>query len=252
MSTFQTIISVLLLVYVLSVIVQAIQEVLKALLGTKAEVMEGILEQFMGQHLTLDQVKTVLKDRGLKITDLENFNAQGFRHLLDGVSFQSAQFQGLLSQAQATAEQVKDHIAASYEAARAAFQTAYTRKNKLFVVAISFIVVLVLNANIISLYNQISVDSVAQQALASQAQKIELPPSQPGQGDVTAAYKQYQQQIGSALQQYPILMRTARYKDDFANPWTAVFGLLVMGALVSLGAPFWNDVVKSLAAFNKP
>jgi hypothetical protein len=141
-------------------------------------------------------------------------------------------------------------MAASYEAARAAFQAAYTRKNKIFVLVTSFIVVLVLNANIIFLYEQISADSVTQQTLAGRAQKTELPA--PAQGDLKVVYAKDHEQISSALDQYPILMRTFSYKEDFKRPWTTLFGLLVMGALVSLGAPFWNDVLKSLANSNSP
>ena len=250
MSTFQTIVSVLLLVYVLSVVVQAIQEIVKAILGTKAGVMARIIEQFMGQHLTLTQVSTVLEARGLNIADLENFNTAAFRHLLDGITFAAPQLQGLVASAQATAEQIKDNIAASYEAARAAFQAAYTRRNKMFVLATSFIVVLLLNANIIFLYDQISADSVTQQALVGRAHKIEVPTA--AQGDLKVIYDKDREQISSALKQYPILIRTSRYKDDFTHPLSAVIGLLLMGALVSLGAPFWNDVLKSLARSDSP
>jgi hypothetical protein len=248
MSTFQTTISIVLLVYILSVIVQAIQEILKAVLRTKAGVMEQIIQRFMGDHLDLDQVKGALKVRGLQITDLESFDKDSFRHLLDGISFRDQQLQNLLASAQATQDEVKDHIAASYEAARGAFQAAYTRKNKLFVLAGSFVVVILLNANIIFLYDQISVDSVAQQTLLGQVQKIELPKAQ--EGDLTEVYSKSREQIGSALEQYPILMRTSKYQGDFTHPVEAMFGLLMMGALVSLGAPFWNDVLKSMAQIN--
>ena len=122
MNTFQTLVALVLIIFVLSVIVQAIQEFAKALLATKANVMEQTLIKFMGNHLTLPQVKDALTTRGLDITALENFNKEDFRHLLDGIPFDNAQLQGIVNSAQATADQVKDNIAASYEAARASFQ----------------------------------------------------------------------------------------------------------------------------------
>jgi hypothetical protein len=248
MNTLETMISIVLLIYVLSVIVQAIQEVVKAMLGTKAEVMKLIIMQFMGEHLRLDQVMGALAARGLKIADLENFNVEAFRQLLDGIKFDDQQLKGLVDKAQATSEEIKAHIASSYEAARVAFQTAYTKRIKIFVLVTSFIVVIVLNANIISLYDQISADSVVQQTLAAQVQNIELPKSPTG--DLQSVYKNSREQISSVLEQYPILMRSAEYKQDFTHPFKAVLGLLVMGILVSLGAPFWNDALKSLAAAN--
>jgi hypothetical protein len=249
MSTFQTLISILLLIYVLSVIVQALQEIIKAIFRTKASVMRDIINKFMGHHLTLSQVEGALSERGLKIQNLASFDKEAFRQLLNGIAFESDQLDGLLKNAQATAEEVKNHIAASYEAARAAFQSTYARKNKLLVVVTSCIVVLVLNANIIFLYDQISIDSVVQQTLVGQAQKIELPTSQ--QGDLKEVYKITRQQISDTLEQYPILLRAAKYQADFAQPWKTIFGLLVMGALVSLGAPFWNDVLKSVSQMKK-
>lgn len=254
MNTFQTLVSLVLIIFVLSVIVQAIQESAKALLSTKANVMEQTLIKFMGNHLTLPQVKDALNARGLDITALENFNKEDFRHLLDAIPFENAQLQGVVNSAQATADQVKDNIAASYEAARALFQQAYTRRNKLFVVAFSLFVAGILNANPIILYEQISADQVAQQAIIGKAVAVESDKSAnetSAQRDIGAAYSSSRSQIVAALRSYPILMRTNFYKQDLQDhPYTEVPGLLIMGLLVSLGAPFWNDVLKSMMGLN--
>src|SRR5260370_995691 len=84
MSTFQTMISLVLLIFVLSVMVQAIQEVLKAFLNTKSAVLKQIVTEFMGQHLSLQQVEGALTARGLNVTALEHFDKQDFRQLLEG------------------------------------------------------------------------------------------------------------------------------------------------------------------------
>jgi hypothetical protein len=169
MGTFQTLLSIVLLIFILSVVVQAVQELVKAVLNTKANVMEQMLEKFMGDGLKLPQVQRALKDRGLKITDLENLNTDGFRHLLDGIPFQIAQLQGIVASAGASLDQIKDNIAASYDAARAAFQAEYTRRNKLYAFILSLLVVIVLNSNVVILYEQLSSDQVAQQAIVGKA-----------------------------------------------------------------------------------
>ncbi len=48
MGTFQSLVSLVLLIFVLSVIVQAIQEFVKSALNTKVGVMEDTVEKFMG------------------------------------------------------------------------------------------------------------------------------------------------------------------------------------------------------------
>jgi hypothetical protein len=252
MSIFQSLIALVALIVALSVIVQAVQEFIKKLLGTKAAVMAQTMEKFMGSHLTIDQVQKALKVRGLDLTALENFKVQDFRQLLDGIPFGQDQIQGVVVSAENTLERFKDNIAASYDAAMAAFQKAYTAKNKWFAVGLSLATVAVLNANLIILYENVSADPGAQQAIVS---KI-LAPNPDGSGqsqqdDLPTAYKNAQTKITQALQSAPILVRTGKYGDDFAAGWLReIVGLLLMGLAVSLGAPFWNDVLKGMMGVN--
>src|SRR6516162_4975647 len=172
MSMFQTLLALVVLIFVLSVIVQAVQEVLKSLLNTKAKTMEETVNQFMGAHLTLDQVRDALRTRGLDITALEHLSKEDFRHLLDGVQLAESQIQGIIAQADATAEQAKDHIAGVYEGARAKFQQSYTSKNKKWVIGLSFLVVLALNASLIRIYEILAVDQNLSQAITGTASTI--------------------------------------------------------------------------------
>jgi len=212
-------------------------------------VMEDTVEQFMGNHLTLPQVRNALTLRGLDLTALENINKEDFRHLLDGIELEDAQLKGVVASAQATVEQIKDNIAASYEAARASFQQAYTKKNKVITIILSLLVVTLLNANLIILYEQVSSDQAAQQAIVGRAPAVSADPQQ--QTDLGTTYAQSREQIQKALASYPILIRTFKFSDDFkSHPYTEVPGLLMMGLLVSLGAPFWNDILKGLMGIN--
>ena len=69
--------------------------------------------------------------------------------------------------------------------------------------------------------------------------------------DLGATYSHSRDQIDKVLQNYPVLIRTSKYSDDFKNhPYSEIPGLLLMGVLVSLGAPFWNDILKGMMGIN--
>jgi len=256
MSTFQTLISLVLLIYILSVIVQAIQEFIKTVSSTKAAVMEKTIDKFMGDSLPLSEVKQALEGRGLNLTALENFDRDDFGHLLDGIDFNEGNLKDIVKPAGPTVDQIKDNIAGSYEAFRTTFQQAYTKRNKLFVFGISFLVVFVLNTNLIPLYEQISADQSVRQVLVNKAtllQAAQPPKNSEGQspGDLVATVQNTRDAITKDLQDYPILLRTLKFGDDHKHhPYTQFAGLLIMGLLVSLGAPFWNDVLKGMTGMN--
>jgi len=258
MSELQTFLALAVLIYVLCVIVQGVQEVVKSALDSKAKTMEQAIAAFMGEHLQLDQVKQALKVRGLKITALEHFDQDDFRRLLDGIQFTNEQLQripSVVAKENATLDQFKDAIAASYEGARAKFQRLYTTYNKRCVIAISFAVALALNANVIKIYSLLAVSQSMSQAIAGTASTLSNG-NQAGQGstqpqDPIAAYENSRKAIQDQLQKYPVLLRTGLYREDFKDePALEIIGLLLMGALISLGAPFWNDVLKGVSGLN--
>lgn len=98
MATFQTLLAVVVLIFALSVLVQAVQEVVKSALNTKADVMAKIMTKFIGDLLTVPQVEGALKVRGLDLTALENFNKDDFRHLLNGIDFSNQALQGVIAE----------------------------------------------------------------------------------------------------------------------------------------------------------
>jgi hypothetical protein len=267
MSELQTFVAVVVLIYVLCVIVQAVQEFIKSVLNTKAATMEQTVTEFMGDHLNLDQVKGALQQRGLNITALDHFNKDDFRKLLDGVEFTAAQIANIpqvVAVAAPTLDQFKDSIAASYEAARGKFQRLYTTKNKQIAIVISFAVVLILNASVIRIYEVLAANQSLSQAIAGTALTVNQSQQNAVAAqtqDLAAAYEKSRTAISVELQKYPILLRTGEYPKDFgsglpsgnailcATLWE-LLGLLLMGALVSLGAPFWNDVLKGISGLN--
>jgi len=258
MSTFQTLLAVVVLIFVLSVIVQAVQEVLKSLLDTKAKTMAETIDKFMGNFLTLPQVKGALDRRGLDITALEHFNKEDFRHLLDGIELAAPQLQGVVASATATVEQAKDNIAGAYEAARGSFQNSYTSKNKKWVIALSFLIVIALNASLIKMYVILSANQNLTQAISGTASTI-VNAEKSAQSSANASqtpnaaeiFDKNREAITNDLQKYPILFRTFYYPTDLKQePFNEIAGLLLMGLLVSMGAPFWNDVLKGMMGVN--
>lgn len=256
MNTLQSLTAVIGLIFALSVIVQAIQEFIKNLLQTKPKAMMQALDEFMGNLLNAADVKQALSVRGLDVTALESFSPSDFRQLLDAIPFSAQQQQGiqaLVQGGQATFDKIKDNIAGAYQGALARFQKIYAAKNKLIAAVLSLAVVLILNANVIFLYENIAADPATQQTIRAQA--IDLPKAGGGTADQTKtlqdSYKATRDQITSVLKTDTMLVRTSLYCDDFKSHWPkAVVGLLLMGALVSLGAPFWNDVLKGATGIN--
>jgi len=150
MGELQTLLALVVLIYVLCVVVQALQEIIKSVLNTKAKTMAATITKFMGAHLDLRQVEDALQQRGLDITALERLNKDDSRKLLDGIQFtdtQIKQIPAVVTTAGASVDQLKEQIAASYDAALARFQQVYAKNNQRWVLGISFAVVLGLNAS---------------------------------------------------------------------------------------------------------
>ena len=315
MGTLQTLIGLVVLIYVLCVIVQFVQEVAKKFLDTKATTMEKVICKFMGeQFLKPDQIKAELEKRGLdSLAALEHFNKQDFRNLIDAIPFTPEQAT-LLTNAQTSIQQFRDHAEATYDAAIAKFQRVYEKNNKIIAAVISLVVVLGLNANIFKIYEQLSADQIMSQAIAGTAATLlssNKPENQtsnqpntgsqgagtgtqaggthpgvnpgatqttgttptgttaqqiapqagtaatPSETEQTVAdiYNKNRAEIQKKLQEYPILVRWDSWSDDYEGAnWSrflyTALGLPIMILLVSLGAPFWNDVLKGMTGVN--
>jgi hypothetical protein len=253
MNILQTLLALVVLIYVLCVIVQFLQEGVKALLGTKAKTMEKVIETFMGTSLlTPEQVKVALNNRGFEtLAALEQFNKEDFRSLLDTIPFTSDQIKQvpqILGAADASITQFKDHAEASYDAAIAKFQRLYSANNKKWVIGISFVVVLALNASAVKMYEILAIDPAVEQAIAATASSVGQS-NQGGGAPQALDPEKTRQAITRELHDYPILLRTMEYPTDVKNAAND-FGLILMGLLVSLGAPFWNDVLKGMTGVN--
>lgn len=254
MSTFQTLTALTVLIYALCVIVQILQEGVKWWFDTKATEMGKVIQKFMGETLLKpDQVKVELAKLGFKTGDigdlaaLENFSEADFRTVMDAIITDSdrPEIRKVLGDAKATVEQFKQRAEAGYDAAMAKFQRSYTKKNKQWVIGLSFLVVLALNASVVRIYDILAADQAVTQKLAATASNV----GQSNQGAVAQDFGQTRDLVKKELDTYPILVRTLEYPKDISH-WDRDLGLIIMGFLVSLGAPFWNDVLKGTNGLN--
>jgi hypothetical protein len=263
MSTLQSLTAVIALIFALSVIVQAIQEFIKDYLKTKPKAMMQALDEFMGDMLNSADVQNALKVRGLDVTAVENFSTSEFRSLLDAIPFDQQKVQKLVQGGQASLDKIRDNIAGAYQGALARFQKIYAGKNKQIAAGLSVVLVLILNANVIFLYESISADPAMQQAIMSKVQTIISANAKANANAGTSddastqakaleqSYQETRDQIATVLNTDTMLVRTKLYAHDFSGHWLkTILGLLLMGGLVSLGAPFWNDVLKGATGVN--
>lgn len=255
MSTFQTLMALVVLIYVLCVIVQIVQEGLKQVFNMKAKEMEKVIQKFMGENLLKpDDVKKALAKLGFEkegvgdLTALENFNEADFLKLMDAIVTDRdlPQIRTFLDNATATVDDFKQKAEAAYDAAMAKFQDSYTKKNKQWVVGLSFVVVLALNASAIRIYEILAADQAVTQKIGATASTV----GQSNQGSASSQdLGQTRDLVKKELDAYPILIRTLKYPEDYTH-WDRDIGLIIMGLLVSLGAPFWNDVLKGTNGLN--
>jgi len=126
------------------------------------------------------------------------------------------------------------------------------------VIALSFLVVLALNASLVRIYEILAANQNLAQAISGTASTI-VNAEKPGQNTATAShtpnaaevYDRNRQTITADLRKYPILLRTSKYAEDLKEEGlNEIGGLLLMGILVSMGAPFWNDVLKGMMGVN--
>ena len=262
MNALQSLTAVIALIFALSVIVQAVQEFIKGFLETKSGAMTQALDDFMGDMLKSSQVESALQARGLDVSALESLSTPDFRSLLDAIPFEQQKVQKLVQDGQASLDKIKDNIAGSYQGALAKFQKIYQRKNKQIAALLSLILVLILNANVIFLYEDISADPATQQAIMYKVQTIVAANANakggtsdtgsPGVADLQKSYQATRDNIATVLNTDTTLVRTKLYwTHDLPRHWLkTILGLLLMAGLVSLGAPFWNDVLKGATGVN--
>lgn len=159
--------------------------------------------------------------------------------------------------------QLSDKVDAWYDTIRQSFEERYARSMKTFSLAISFAVVFLLNANLFSIYRELSANEAKRNLIVQSSDQITK-----SLGERQAATTQ---QINQTLDEWAkqsyadIEQNVSLYTAlGFSGPqWIldipqkarqagargvieTIVGWSVMTMLLSVGAPFWQDVLESL------
>jgi hypothetical protein len=141
-----------------------------------------------------------------------------------------------------------------YDTIMQSFSERYNRSMRTWVIVLGFVVAFALNADLFSIYRNISADATTRQLILSSRETQRL--QQPNQATGGAGQPNAAAELNKARQE--VIDSTSLYSSyGFGWPmnpndwgswsfWHYVAGCLVMGLLLSVGAPFWEDTLESL------
>jgi hypothetical protein len=276
----------------LSLIVQAIQQIIKQWLDLKSNYMRVQLlamfdspsiesefrfhglwnVNFLSERadssakLIVDQLENVMRSFGYKNLEvLEYLNAEKLKEILAAIPWHDKTV---------NIAKIKKDVDAWFEIALKGFQDLYERRMKLWAFMISAVVVIVMNANIFDVYKEFSVNKPLRDAAVAWMEKTIAQPrdsiisvSQPNIKDSITTIKKSDEQIAEDIkadfafiqnamreQSFQLFRWTKPYRDALfsgSSPllrnWIkSLLGWLGMTLLVSLGSPFWYDILKAI------
>jgi hypothetical protein len=252
-------IAVALVFLLLSLIVKAVQDILKWFWANKEKALEQTLCEFVGKDASKAIKNKVCSVFGAKdMTVLEHFSESQFSSILE--KLEPAALTHLpkeLGISEQDVESAKAAAVTQFSNAIAKFQASYERDMAYWVFGVSALVVVLFNANIVAIYEEIRTNSVTRQSLVQIADTryrtvLENADEDAGE-DLGELLQAERQKIDSYLTDAPILMRgiiggnfDVYIKDLRTYPYLMLPGLVFSVFLVYLGAPFWHDLLSSL------
>jgi hypothetical protein len=147
------------------------------------------------------------------------------------------------------------HIEDWYDTVMQSFTERYNRSMRTWVTVLGFVVAFALNADLISMYRNISADSTTRQLILSSrdalTQQLQAKPATPNANTAT---------VTGLLQdtRTDVINSTTLYNSygfgwpTTPNEWSSwsfpryLLGCFCMALLLSVGAPFWEDTLESL------
>lgn len=118
----------------------------------------------------------------------------------------------------------------------------YKRKVQMITITIGLLIAMGINADSLSIVKRLSNDSALRNSLVAQAQEIAKQPiSRSGDENIAAIETRINKVEGLGL---PFAIGWWKGKDRF--PWESAPGWLLTGFAVSLGAPFWFDMLNKV------
>jgi hypothetical protein len=153
-----------------------------------------------------------------------------------------------------------DAIEAWYDPIMQGFEERYARHMKTWAFIIAAVITVLVDANLPRLYKRMATDEVSKQRVMAEAQTVQQryvdqiakareDNNQPLLHELTSRLND---ELDEATASYPALGLELLDIEAFWNRTTAleklkiVMGWLLMSFLLSLGAPFWHDILQSL------
>ena len=167
-----TIIAIVIVLLVLSLIVQAIQSLIKKLLKMKSRVVFDSMEDLFKYIDTKTLVGKTPKDLVAEVT--KEFEALGRVSLilknptLDSIA--KGDLQKILNRLHG--DKLKDQVETWFDTVMQSFEERYSRHMKTVALVVSFLVVIVLNANFFKLYHSIAGSDTVRAAIVAQGPAI--------------------------------------------------------------------------------
>lgn len=273
----------------LSLIVQAIQQIIKQAFDLKTGYMKNeLVSMFINdwskvkgtgpvatlKEATCEQIESLignleLKMKGIGFKDLElleNVDARKLKDIFKSIPIEKA-LNAVGGRVTALHDEIETEIDRWFDLAKQAFQDHYERKMKVWAFGISAAVVMIMNVNLFDTYTLFSTNSSARQAGLSLAENL---------GRISAdSLARFITPDTAMSKSDSLIVRSIREKAQFArtivedrtfqffgwrgaaveqlkarstleNVFIIPLGWLAMALLVSLGAPFWYDFLKSL------
>jgi hypothetical protein len=289
-------------VLALSLIVQAIQQILKQLFSMKAAYMERELVmmfltddafakfktecgKFTKKLLPDWRVLQLIKPDDRKIVDelIDKLQSIGYKNIeiLEKLNVEQLQeiikelplFKDQIPTMQPQLKDALECVTKWFDIAKQSFQDHYERKMKVWAVGISTVIVLALNANLFDIYKEFSQSKSLRDAAITWAEKTVSQPRdsvitfvQTGRQDCVVV-KQHNDTTSMNIVKQKIseiqtmvadssfqIMRWNKFQSVHKETWLRKVSVLIGGwlgmiLLVSLGAPFWYDFLKTVMGF---
>ncbi len=152
-------------------------------------------------------------------------------------------FQILLDQSGSDVKTLTDNVETWFNEAMERAAGWYKRKTQLVIIPLSFAIVIVANADTIQITKAISNNPSLRQALVAEAQELAKAESLP---EPSAAPREQIEKNKAKLEELGVPLGWDSRPEGFGAWVQKIFGLLLTALAVSLGAPFWFDLLKKV------
>ncbi len=146
----------------------------------------------------------------------------------------------------------RENIEAWYNNSMERVSGWYKRRSQLFILVLGFLVVVAINADTIAITTSLSRDKAARDSLVAAAQ--DYVKKQPDTGEAAARVKDYSDKIRNlglpfGWKDGKPLPISGKAKSEESMSWPLkVIGWLITTVAISLGAPFWFDLLNKFMA----